>query len=42
VLWIALFTLQGPPATDIYLAELRVSHGRASVGTPVNVTSRPG
>lgn len=42
MLWIALFTLQGPPATDIYLAELRVSHGRASVGTPVNVTSRPG
>jgi len=42
VLWIALFTLQGPPATDIYLAELRVSHGRARVGTPVNVTSRPG
>src|SRR5258706_3624081 len=34
--------LQGPPATDIYLAELRVSHGRASVGVPVNVTARPG
>ncbi len=34
--------LQAPPATDIYLAELRVSHGRASVGAPVNVTGRPG
>jgi len=42
VLWIALFMLQGPPATDIYLTELRVSHGRASVGAPVNVTGRPG
>src|SRR3954452_5210218 len=42
VLWIALFTLQGPPATDIYLAELRDVHGRVSVGAPVNVTARPG
>ncbi|HEX9216853.1 MAG TPA: hypothetical protein VF864_07725, partial [Gemmatimonadales bacterium] len=49
VLWIALVTLQaapaapaGPPATDIYLADLRVAQGRVSVGVPVNVTARPG
>jgi len=45
VLWIALFTLQAPaapPATDIYLADLRVASGRVSVGVPVNVTARPG
>lgn len=45
MLWIALFTLQanaGPPATDIYIADLRVSDRRISVGTPVNVTARPG
>ena len=48
MLWHALFTLQvaaapaGPPATDIYLADLRVAQGRVSVGTPVNVTARPG
>lgn len=42
VLWIALLALQAPPATDIYVAELRVSGRRASVGTPVNVTARPG
>ena len=40
--WIALFSLQGPPATDIYLADLRVAHGRVTVGPPVNVTMRPG
>ena len=43
---IALLALQaaaaGPPATDIYLADLRVSRGRVSVGVPVNVTARPG
>src|SRR5437773_7923985 len=32
----------GPPATDIYLADLRVAQGRVSVGVPVNVTARPG
>lgn len=32
----------GPPATDIYLADLRVGQGRVTVGTPVNVTNRPG
>jgi len=31
-----------PPATDIYLASLRVADGRVQVGTPVNVTARPG
>jgi hypothetical protein len=42
VLWIALFTLQGPPATDIYVADLRIADRKISVGTPVNVTNRPG
>ncbi|HWC73851.1 MAG TPA: hypothetical protein VG454_07925 [Gemmatimonadales bacterium] len=52
VLWIALLTLQAtpppppapapPPATDIYLAELHVAHNRVTIGTPVNVTARPG
>jgi hypothetical protein len=42
VLWIALFVLQGPPATDIYLADLRVVQGRVTVGTALNITSRPG
>lgn len=42
--WIAFLTLQAsaPPATDIYVAELRVSDRKVSVGTPVNVTARPG
>src|SRR3989454_7822515 len=31
-----------PPATDIYLADLRVAQGRVRVGVPVNVTARPG
>ena len=42
MLWIALFTLQGPPATDIYIVDVRVDHRRVTVGTPVNVTARPG
>lgn len=44
MLWIALFTLQAntPPATDIYVAELRVAGRKVTVGTPVNVTARPG
>lgn len=48
MLWVSLFTLQAaasspPPATDIYLADLRTSiQGRVTVGTPVNVTNRPG
>lgn len=40
--WIALLFLQAPPATDIYVAELRVMDRRVSVGSPVNVTARPG
>jgi hypothetical protein len=42
VLWIALLALQAPPATDIYVADLRTSHRTVSVGTPTNVTARPG
>jgi WD40 repeat protein len=44
VLWTLLLTLQAnaPPATDIYVAELHVSDRKVSVGTPVNVTARPG
>lgn len=44
MLWIALLSLQanGPPATDIYLADLRVTDRKVTVGTPVNVTARPG
>lgn len=33
---------QAPPATEIYLAGLSVLEGEVSVGTPVNVTGRPG
>lgn len=33
---------QGPPATDIYLAELRDRVGRLEIGAPVNATRRPG
>jgi hypothetical protein len=42
VLWIALLALQAPPATDIYVASLRVNDGRVVVGPPVNVTARAG
>ena len=42
MLWIALLALQAPPATDIYVADLRTSHRTVSVGTPTNVTARPG
>lgn len=41
----ALLLLQAataPPTSDIYLAPLRVQNGRVVVGTPVNVTARPG
>ena len=31
-----------PPATDIYLADLRLVQGRITVSAPVNVTNRPG
>jgi hypothetical protein len=33
---------QSPPGSDIYLASLAVKDGRAVVGTPANVTHRPG
>src|SRR5688572_11503459 len=33
---------QGPPATDIYLAELRARGGRLEIGTPLNATRRSG
>lgn len=44
MLWTVLFSLQAgaPPATDIYLAELRIARRTVSVGAPVNVTARPG
>jgi hypothetical protein len=45
VFYAALLLLQtgaAPPATDIYLASLRVQDGRIVVGPPVNVTARPG
>lgn len=44
MLWIALLALQAnaPPATDIYVADLRVAGRRVTVGTPVNATARPG
>ena len=45
MLWHVLFTVQaaaGPPATDIFLADLRLDHGRIAIGAPVNVTARPG
>lgn len=44
MLWTVLFSLQAaaPPATDIYVAELHVTGRKITVGTPVNVTARPG
>jgi hypothetical protein len=33
---------QSPPSTDIYLAPLSMVNGRPVVGTPVNITQRPG
>ena len=33
---------QGPPGTDIWVADLTMRAGRVSVGKPVNVTARPG
>lgn len=32
----------GPPGTDIWVADLTIRGGRAVLGTPVNVTVRPG
>lgn len=31
-----------PPATDIFLAPIRIQGGKPVVGTPVNITNRPG
>lgn len=33
---------QGPPGTDIWVADLTLRGGRVAVGTPVNLTARPG
>lgn len=33
---------QGPSGTDIWLADLTLHEGRVTLGTPVNVTARPG
>ena len=33
---------QGPPGTDVWVADLTIRAGRVSVGKPVNVTTRPG
>jgi dipeptidyl aminopeptidase/acylaminoacyl peptidase len=33
---------QRPPSTDIFLAPLSIDNGRPIIGTPVNVTNRPG
>ena len=33
---------QGPPGTDIFLADLRERGGKMEIGTPVNVTHRAG
>ena len=39
-----MLTLQAnaPPATDIYVADLRTVGRKLTVATPVNVTKRPG
>jgi hypothetical protein len=39
---IALHAQAGPPSTDIYLAPIRIVGSKITVGTPVNVTDRPG
>jgi hypothetical protein len=33
---------QAPPGTDIYLAPISLDRGSVTVGSPVNITSRPG
>jgi dipeptidyl aminopeptidase/acylaminoacyl peptidase len=33
---------QGPPGTDIWMADLVIRAGRVAIGRPVNVTARPG
>lgn len=38
----AAATPQGPPGSDIWIADVAIRDGRVSVGKPVNVTTRPG
>ena len=38
----ARLAAQGPPATDIWLGDLTIREGRATVGRFTNVTARPG
>lgn len=33
---------QGPPGTDVWVADLSIRAGRVTIGKPVNVTARPG
>ena len=43
VAWpVAGLVAQAPPGTDVYLASLKRSGGSVSIGTPVNLTHRPG
>ncbi|HTE47850.1 MAG TPA: hypothetical protein VK636_21595 [Gemmatimonadaceae bacterium] len=32
----------GPPSTDIFLAPLSIQAGKPAIGTPINITKRPG
>lgn len=38
----AAMPAQGPPGTDIWVADLTIRDGRVNVSRPVNVTARPG
>ena len=40
--WTSIAGAQRPPSTDVFLAPLSVEKGVPVIGTPVNVTSRPG
>lgn len=37
-----LWTLQGPPATDVFVASLTRVDGKLSVGKPINISASPG
>lgn len=39
---VAAAAASGPPGTEIYLVPLRVGGGVAALGTPINITLRPG
>ncbi|HKW46060.1 MAG TPA: hypothetical protein VJN70_01390, partial [Gemmatimonadaceae bacterium] len=39
---ISVHAQAGPPSTDIYLAPIKMAGGKITVGTPLNVTNRPG